>query len=146
MLIKLYHNNSPNNKIGKSLNSEVTYTGSLRDSSKIIKPSVLIEAESISGYDYAYIPDFDRYYFIKEKTSYRTGLWMIDMEVDVLETYKNDIKNLHCIIEATEDYKGSNYLSNSDSWVTSVKAKTDIITFSSGLLNNGEYILITAGG
>ena len=53
---------------------------------------------------------------------------------------------MHCIIEATEEYKGSNYLSESDSWVTSVKAKTDILTYSSGLLNSGEYILITAGG
>lgn len=146
MLIKLYHNNSPNNKIGKSLNSEVTYTGSLRDASKIIKPSVMIETESISGYDYAYIPDFDRYYFIKEKTSYRTGLWILDMEVDVLETYADDIKALDCIIEGTEAYGGDTYLDNTESWVTSVKAKTDVLTFSSGLLENGEYILITAGG
>ena len=146
MQIRLFHNNSPNNKIGKSLISGATFNGSFRDSSKIIKPKVMIEASDLRSYDYAYIPEFDRYYFITEKTSYRTGLWIVDMEVDVLETYKNDIKNLHCIIEATEDYKGSNYLSNSDSWVTSVKAKTDIITFSSGLLNNGEYILITAGG
>lgn len=146
MLIKLYHNNSPNNKIGKSLNSEVTYTGSLRDASEIINPSVMIEAESISGYDYAYIPDFDRYYFIKEKTSYRTGLWVIDMEVDVLETYKDDIKALTCIIEGTENYSNNDYLSDSPSWVTTVKTKTDILNFSSGLLNSGEYILITAGG
>ena len=146
MEIRLFHNDSPNNKIGKRLISGTTLNGSFRDSSKILKPKVMIEASNLRNYDYAYIPEFDRYYFITEKTSYRTGLWIIDMEVDVLETYKNDIKNLHCIIEATEDYKGSNYLSNSDSWVTSVKAKTDIIPFSSGLLNNGEYILITAGG
>lgn len=146
MDIKLYHNSSPSNKIGKTLNSEVTLSGSLRDSSKIVNPSILVEASSVSGYDYAYIPSFDRYYFIKEKTSYRTGLWVLDMEVDVLETYANDIKALDCIIEATESYAGDNYLDNSESWVTSVKAKTDILNFSNGLLNSGEYILITAGG
>ena len=146
MEVRLFHNNSPNNKIGKSLTSGVTFNGNFRDSSKILKPTVMIETSDLRRYDYAYIPDFDRYYFITEKTAYRTGLWIVDMEVDVLETYKDDIKNLFCIIEATEEYEGSNYLANSDSWVTSVKAKTDIINFSSGLLNNGEYILITAGG
>lgn len=146
MDIKLYHNSSPTNKIGKTLNSELTLTGSLRDSSKITEPSIMIEASSVSGYDYAYIPEFDRYYFIKEKTSYRTGLWILSMEVDVLETYATDIKALDCIIEATEKYRGDTYLADSNSWVTSVKTKTDILKYSSGLLDNGEYILITAGG
>lgn len=146
MDIKLYRNNSPNNKIGKTLTSEVTLQGSLRDSSKVVKPSILIETTSVSAYNYAYIPDFNRYYFIKEVTSHRTGLWLLEMEVDVLETYKNNIKALDCIIEATEEYKGNDYLANSDSWVATTKAKTDILKFSSGLLNSGEYILITAGG
>lgn len=146
MNVKLYINASPNNKIGKTINSEVTYTGSLRDSSKIVKPEILIEASNLTGYNYAYIPDFNRYYFIKEIESYRNGLWLVKMEVDVLETYKAQIKALDCIIEATEDYNANDYLAESESWRTSVKAKTDIITFSSGLLNNGEYILITAGG
>lgn len=146
MIVKLYKNVSPNNKIGKTINSEVTYTGSLRDSSKIIKPDIMIEASDLTDYNYAYIPEFDRYYFIKEIESYRTGLWIVKMEVDVLETYKNQIKALNCIIESTEGYKANNYLSDSESWITTVKAKTDILKFGSGLLNNGEYILITAGG
>lgn len=146
MNVKLYRTTSPNNKIGKNLTSEISYTGSLRDSSRVVKPEILIEATSLTGYNYAYIPEFNRYYFITEIESYRTGLWLVKMEVDVLETYKTQIKALDCVIEATEDYGGSDYLSNSESWVATVKAKTDIITFSNGLLNNGEYILITAGG
>lgn len=146
MDIKLYKNVSSNNKIGKTLNSEATITGSLRDSSSLLKPEIIIEAVSLSDYNYAYIPDFGRYYFIREMESFRTGLWIVRMEVDVLETYKTQILALECIIEATEDYKANNYLSESESWRTMVKAKTDILTFSSGLLNSGEYILITAGG
>ena len=146
MDIKLYKNVSSNNKIGKTLNSEATITGSLRDSSSLVKPEIIIEAISLSDYNYAYIPDFGRYYFIREIESFRTGLWIVRMEVDVLETYKTQILALECIIEATEDYKANNYLSESESWRTMVKAKTDILTFSNGLLNSGEYILITAGG
>ena len=146
MIIKLYRNVSPNNKIGKTLNSETTYIGSLRDSSQIVRPTVMIEATDLTGYNYAYISEFGRYYFIKEIESYRTGLWTVKMEVDVLETYKTQIKALNCIIESTEQYGINKYLSDSESWVTSVKAKTDVLNFSSGLLNSGEYILITAGG
>lgn len=146
MDIKLYHNSSPNNKIGKTLNSETTFTGSFRDSTKVVNPEVLIEASNLTGFNYAYIPTFNRYYYIENIESYRTGLWIVRMKVDVLESYKDEIKALDCIIEATEGYAGDNYLSNSESWVTKVKAKTDIITFNNGLLDSGEYILITAGG
>ena len=146
MDIKLYHNSSPNNKIGKTLNSETTFTGSFRDSTKVINPEVLIEANNLTGFNYAYIPIFNRYYYIENIESYRTGLWIVKMKVDVLESHKASILNLDCIIEATENYMANDYLSESESWVTSVKAKTDILTFSNGLLNSGEYILITAGG
>ena len=146
MDIKLYYTNSPNNKIGKHLDAEVTFSGSLRDTSKMLNPEVMIETNSLNGFNYAYIPQFNRYYFIKEIESYRTGLWVVKMEVDVLESYKASILNLDCIIEATEDYMANDYLSDSESWVTSVKAKTDILNFNSGLLDSGEYILITAGG
>lgn len=146
MNIKLYNNNSPNNKIGKSLSSETSYNGTLRDASNVVNPEILIESPLPLNFNYAHIVDFYRYYFIKDIVSYRNGLWLLKLEVDVLESFKTEIKNLSCIIEATEGYEASNYLSESDSWVATVKAKTDIINFSNGLLNNGEYILVTAGG
>lgn len=146
MDIKFYYTNSPSNKIGKHLDAEVTFSGSLRDTSKILNPEVMIETNSLNGFNYVYIPLFNRYYFIREIESYRTNMWIVKLEVDVLESHKAGILNLDCIIEATENYMANDYLSNSESWVTEVKAKTDILSFSNGLLNSGEYILITAGG
>lgn len=147
MEIKLYHNTSANNKIDKSLHSETTYNGSLRDDSKVINPEIMIESSNLTGFNYAYIPSFHRYYYIDEITSYRSNLWIVRLKVDVLMSFASDIKGLTCVIEATEGYKGNDYLSDSDSWVSMVKAKTDIINFNgSSLLSNGEYILITAGG
>lgn len=147
MDIKLYHNTSANNKINKSLHSETTYSGNLRDDSKVINPEIMIESSNLTGFNYAYIPAFHRYYYIVEITSYRNNLWIVKLKVDVLMSFANDIKDLTCIIEATESYKGNDYLADSSSWVSMVKAKTDILNFNgSSLLNNGEYILITAGG
>lgn len=147
MEIRLYHNTSANNKIDKSLHSETTYNGNLRDNSKVVNPEIMIEASNLTSFNYAYIPAFHRYYYIEEITSFRNNLWIVKLKVDVLMSFASDIKGLTCVIEATESYRGNEYLSESDSWVSTVKAKTDILNFNgSSLLNNGEYILITAGG
>ena len=145
MDINLYYNSSENNKIGKALSNHRTLEGSLKDATNVINPEIMVRANSVTGYNYAYIPLFNRYYFIEEVTSYRTGLWIIKLQVDVLESFKTDILSLKAIIDSTESYMGDNYLP-CESWVTKVKTKTDILNFSNGLLNSGEYILITAGG
>lgn len=145
MDINLYKNHSEKNKIGKSLTGEVTYSGSLRDETSVINPVILLEAENLSQYNYAYIPQFHRYYFIRDIVSVRTGLWRVTLDVDVLESYKTGIKNLNVILSDSETDGAQNYL-NGAQWVSKVKAKTDIIKFSNGLRENGTYILITAGG
>lgn len=147
MDIKLYHNSSPNNKISKSLSSETVLTGSLRDDSKIVNPEILIESSNPLSFNYAYIPLFHRYYYIKDIVAHRRNLWLVRLAVDVLMSYKNDILDLDCIISDTEGYKENEYLADSPSWVTKVKTRTDILNFNgSSLLSNGTYILITAGG
>ena len=50
-----------------------------------------------SHYNYAYIPDFDRYYFIEEWYFDRT-LWTASMKVDVLATYKTEIGNANLYV------------------------------------------------
>ena len=145
MDINLYKNHSEKNKIGKSLTGEVTYSGSLRDETSVINPVILLAAENLSQYNYAYIPQFHRYYFISDIVSVRNGLWRVSLDVDVLESYKVGIKNLNVILSDSEDEGGQKYLDGAQ-WRTKVKASTDIIRFSSGLRENGEYILITAGG
>lgn len=145
MEIKLYVNSSEKNKIGKTLTGESTYSGTLREVCDIISPSILIEGESFTGKNYAYIPSFGRYYFIESMEVVRKNLWRINLQVDVLESFKTSILNQNVILSDSEDNGASDYL-DGDQWVSKVKALTDIINFSSGLNNNGEYILITAGG
>lgn len=146
MDLRLYYTSDENNKINKSLSNGVILTGTMRDSSSIIKPVILVEGSSFSNYNYAYIPQFDRYYFIKEVINYRHNLWILELECDVLMSFKNSILNMNCILLETESRGADRYLADSRVWVTKVKDKTDIINFPNGLLENGEYILITAGG
>lgn len=86
MNITLYVNNSEKNKIGKNLTNDFSLSGTLRDATNIINPVILIELNEIGNYNYCYIPNFNRYYFITDITVIRTGLFAISLMVDVLES------------------------------------------------------------
>ena len=145
MDITLYKNNSEKNKISKSLSNGHTLTGTLRNESNVVNPTIIINIDNPTSYNYAYIPMFGRYYFITDFVSLRTGIWQINLKSDVLMSFKNSILSSRALIQNTQSVGKSNYLSGSN-WVNNCKTKTDIIPFSTGLLNDGQYILITAGG
>ena len=145
MNIILYVNNSEKNKIGKTLTNDISLSGTLRDATNIINPVILIEISEIGNYNYCYINNFNRYYFITDITVIRTGLFAISLMVDVLESFKSDIKNLSVILLNTQNVGSSNYLP-SPVFRNNVKSKTDILNFPNGLNDSGEFILITAGG
>ena len=143
--IVLYVNSSERQAINKSIGSALTLTGALRNESSVIHPSFLIEAVNPSGYNYCYIAEFGRYYFITNITSVRTYIWRIDCSVDVLMSFKSQILNLSVIVSNDSLPDAECYYSG-EQWQALVKTKTDVITFPSGLLDDGEYILITSGG
>lgn len=148
MEITLYTNESEKNKLEKKITNSILLEGNLRDESSIINPIILISSnkEDIPYmYNYAYIPAFGRYYFITDIESVRTGIWRVSMHVDVLMSYKEQIKNLNVIINNSEETGANNYLSGNQ-WITNVKNTTSIVNFPNGLNDNGEFILITAGG
>lgn len=138
-------NNSEKNKLGKSLSNLNVFSGSLKDETSVTNPVVIMELENPTGFNYAYIPEFGRYYFIDDIVSVRTGLWKISMKVDVLESFKNNIRGIPVILSDSTETGKELYLSGKV-WKSKVKELTDIVNFPSGLSDNGYFILITAGG
>lgn len=145
MDITLCVNNSEKNKLGKSLSNLNTFSGSLKEETSVTNPVIMMELENPTGFNYAYIPEFGRYYFIDDIVSVRTGLWRISMKVDVLESFKNNIRGVSVILSDSTNTGKEEYLPGKV-WKTKVKELTDIINFPSGLSDNGDFILITAGG
>ena len=145
MNITLCVNNSEQNKLGKSLSNLNVFSGSLKDETSVTNPVIMMELENPTGFNYAYIPEFGRYYFIDDMVSVRTGLWKISMKVDVLESFKNSIRGITVILSDSTNTGKEEYLPGKV-WKSKVKELTDIVNFPSGLSNNGEFILITAGG
>ena len=64
-----------------------TFSCVLRGACGVVAPSLQLTIANPTQYNYAYIPDFGRYYFIREWT-YADRLWQCDLEVDVLASYK----------------------------------------------------------
>ena len=145
MNIVLYVNNSEQNKINKSLSNPATFSGVLKEETSIINPVILMEVDNPYNYNYAFIPEFNRYYFISNITSVNNKMWRISLKVDVLESFKNEILASSAIISDTEITGLDKYMAG-NVWKSKVKDSTTIINFPNGLLDNGEYILITAGG
>lgn len=146
--IKLYKTADPANKIGKNLQSEILFTCLFKEDTSILHPVVIIRSNrsEISQYNYMYIQELSRYYFIDDIVSVNDNTWKISAHVDVLESFKSQILNNDAIIEGTELTAINKYIYQDDVFVTTCKHKTDIIPFSGGLLDTGEFILITAGG
>ena len=145
MDITLYKNNSEKNKINKNLSNGYTISGTLRNESNVVNPTIVINIDNPTSYNYAYIPMFGRYYFITDFVSLRTGIWQINLKSDVLMSFKNSILSSRALIQNTQLIGKNDYL-NGSKWVAEVKDKTEIKTFPNGLLDTGEFILITAGG
>lgn len=145
MEIKLYVNHSEANKIHKIITDEETLVGTLRNESNVVEPTIVIQHTNPTVFNYVYIPDFHRYYFINEITSIRNSLWTIKLNSDPLMSFSQEILACPVILNETSETGKSRYLQGRN-WVNNCKNKTDILTFSNGLNNEGEYILITAGG
>lgn len=87
-----------------------TFSGLMREPCGIIRPSVSFEfpaGANPSAYNYAYIPDFGRYYFISEWTS-AGRLWVCSMEVDALASWADEIGNQNLYVIRSSYRKNGN--------------------------------------
>ena len=144
MNITFYKNSSEKEKIGKSLSSGLTLSGNLRDECSITSPSILVEATSLVDYNYCYIPEFKRYYFISDIVSVRNNLWRVSLKCDVLESFKSDILNSSCIVNKQQNQSYSNNIDDG-SYINRVDNFIEIANYQDGFNSNGEFILLTAG-
>ena len=77
-------------------------TGSLREESSIVAPVITVEYAGFPNWNYAYIPNFGRYYFIADIVSVRTNLWRISFRVDPMMSFKEFIKGTPALIARNE--------------------------------------------
>lgn len=89
MELKIYNNNSNNNVLNKNITLVDTLEFNLKIDNSILQP-VLILKNYKSG-NYCYIEKFNRYYYITDIKLLTGGLYQLQLDVDVLMTYKDII-------------------------------------------------------
>ena len=142
MKIILYENTSPKKKVVKKLTRAKELEGNLMNECSVVSPTVLIEIDNLSQYNYMYIPVFHRYYFITNSTVVQNKIWRIEAHTDVLMSSKEDLLKNQCVVEKVEN-GGSNYVDDG-SWT--VRADSFVhATQMSGELGNYSTYLMVAG-
>lgn len=93
MQVYLYVFSKRRNSTARPTSAGASYSVVLKSPSSVVRPRIALiwtGSGSPVAYNYAYIPDFSRYYHIMEWT-YSERQWIADLSVDVLATCKNEI-------------------------------------------------------
>lgn len=111
--VKLYQlkkrDNSTKRPSGTGSEAPHVFNCILKHGSGILHPTISLDlgkATAPTDYNYAYISEFQRYYFIEE-WYFDEALWTASLKVDVLATYRSEIgsANLY-VMRAYSDHNG----------------------------------------
>ena len=105
MELKIYNNNSNNNVLNKNMTLVDTLEFNLKIDNSILQPVLVLK--NYNKGNYCYIKEFGRYYYITDIKLLTGGLYQLQLDVDVLMTYKDVIINnpitTHKIVKIVND-------------------------------------------
>ena len=158
MHVYLYENSSDTHVIGKQLKNKTKFDG---EGVRFLHPTTLetpsIELYMADGaevgdytiYNYMYIPQFDRYYYITDMTFKTAKIVQITGEVDPLESFKSDLldnDNIQYINRSSVPGLWNKYIPDPEFKLSSI----DWIQYknfgSTMITPTGDYILTTVSG
>lgn len=140
----LYVNSSENNSVTKTLSSGETFTCEFKDQSSIYTPSILIgTSTNLTGYNYAQISDFGRYYFITDIVLVRANLYLLKLKTDVLSTWATQLLAQPAVLSRQEN-EYNLYLDDPEFKVYNNK-QVDCYKFSSPFSKSLNFLLTVAG-
>ena len=145
MEVIFYYNASDDRVINKTLVGGESFIGTPRDDVDVMTPIIRFESSEILRYNYAYIPELQRYYTIQSINAFREGIWDVSMVVDVLMSFRGDIMALPVIVDKQAMVENGDEYIDDGSLVTDNVMFTRVHEFSDGFNDYPEYILITAG-
>lgn len=98
MNIIFYNFSKKENSTARPTDTGDQMTCSIKTPASIQAPVVELHSDVIPVYNYAYIPDMARYYFVTG-TMYNRGVWEISLRCDVLASFKDSIGTASLYIE-----------------------------------------------
>ena len=103
--LELYNNTSEDNRVDKTnyLTKIGELAGVLREESSLVDMSLTLELEELPLFNYVYIAQFNRYYYVTDIVSVKYKLWEISLSVDVLMSYKNALLSCSAFVDRNEN-------------------------------------------
>ena len=146
MTITFYNNESDAIVVSKKITQISSISNAkIINETDIVNPSIIVSRKFYDSLilkaNYLYIDKLERYYYINN-ISFAESMIVIDCTVDVLMSYKNQIRNLTCTVTRNENLKNG-YL-NDDNYNIQAYKQVVCKMFPNGI-NNDSIILMTAG-
>lgn len=144
MNLNLFQNNSDKNVMWKQITTKANLTGTLREGCSVMDPIIKVEgisAADIPYINYAEIVDFGRYYYITDIVLVGK-LYEIHCHIDVLMTYKDQLKNIPAVIARHES---TNNVMLTDGLIKTYADPNIEIRSASGGFTDYQYIFCIAG-
>lgn len=104
MNITFYNTKDPKEKVVKTLYNGYGTTVQLKAPTDVLKPVIIVGSVDVANYNYCYIPDFKRYYYISDITTDYGNISGRECQVDPLMSYSSQIKALNAIVERQQNF------------------------------------------
>lgn len=103
--LNLYRNSAEKIRVDKTnfLETVGSASGTLRNSTQITTPVIQMEYGTYPDFNYVFIPQFNRYYYVEEIVSVVNGMWQLSLSVDVLMSNKDDIRAQYGLVERNQN-------------------------------------------
>lgn len=143
MTVIFYKYNDIKNKINKTLENGLTVNNVvIQNDFDITAFELLIKDTNFnSDYNYCYIQDLGRYYFIESVERMNGSIYKIRLTVDVLKSFSTQIENIQAIITKSEN--------PDDNFVDCEKSEnytSEVINLTDNFNHSGNLILVTSLG
>lgn len=95
MELILYKTTDDDNVINKELEFFKSININLKDNVNVTNPDLKLRlnVDDVKNFNYAEIDLLNRKYFVRDIQNLNNDVWLVRLECDVLETYKDDILN-----------------------------------------------------
>lgn len=142
----LYKNSAEINRVDKTQYLEMvgTISGIYREGVSVTDLSITIEYPTMIDFNYVYIPEFKRYYFVTDITIVRYNLYEISLSIDILMSYKDGISKLPAFIERNENDFNDDLIDNKR--VVSQGFDVEVITRTNEVFDTPPKYVLNAFG
>lgn len=134
--------NSEKRALDKNISTVVSVTGTLRNESSVINPSILVQASAgtLAGCNYMEISTFGRKYFITDIVAVSDKLSMVSGHCDVLATYASQIRQNQAILSRSAN--NWNLYLNDGSFKVTNKTRVSCQKFPASFTRESSIIMV----